>query len=100
MHVATYLGLTALVSRCVSGGNKGAIGSVEGVFGVIVGGMRRHEAVAEVLLWGCRALGYLALNHGELRHRSRVNVHVTAGGGEGMGLCDCLCCVPALTSCV
>ena len=49
----------------VAAANRSAIGSVVGVFDVIVGGMRRHESVAKVQEYGCSALGNLAWDSGE-----------------------------------
>ena len=45
--------------------NQSAIGSVRGVFDLIVASMRRHQGVAEVQRWGCWALGQLACDNRE-----------------------------------
>ena len=74
--------VVVVVVRClcggvgVPGGNKRAIGSVRGVFDIVVLAMRRHGLVAEVQWYGCRAMGQLASNYGECT-RKRIAPRVS-----------------------
>ena len=80
---------------------RATVGSVAGVFEVIVGAMRRHEGVAEVQRWACRALCQLVTCSGGTCAAKALRVvqrcYLALVLGPCVLACTCACCCVRLT---